>query len=335
MKSKTNPLTADPHPIVLRSLWYIAPTDLRTKAVEAAARAEDFETFTDPAEEIERLTAELAARAPAARVTGVRVATGAREELNEFAEQAWRDGLDVEAFTDIREDCDNQRRRAEEEQVAVNEAAGLREVVEGCDELLAEIADMLPERASPEPREHREILADLKAELDRLRAIEAVRVDAIGSILAKHAAAVGAVGPMPARVVAASAREPHADVVLQALHVSGGAAANGVESPVPWCLKCNKPVTGFAQEIVAPVDAVRVRAISHGETFERTYTAAEIREHGMPPMMFFGPERIDPRLHCARCDKPVGMTAVREGEDVLCLPCSIDDLDGRDLDRSP
>lgn len=39
-------------------------------------------------------------------------------------------------------------------------------------------------------------------------------------------------------------------------------------------------------------------------------------------------------VHCARCDKPVGETAVREGEDVLCLPCSIDDLDGRDLDRS-
>ena len=54
--------------------------------------------------EIERLTAELATRSPAARVTGVRVATGAREELNEFAEQAWRDGTTVEAFTDIREE---------------------------------------------------------------------------------------------------------------------------------------------------------------------------------------------------------------------------------------
>ena len=47
MKSKTDPLAAEPHPIVLRSLWYIAPVEMRTKAVEAASRAEDFETFDD------------------------------------------------------------------------------------------------------------------------------------------------------------------------------------------------------------------------------------------------------------------------------------------------
>ena len=112
-----------------------------------------------------------------------------------------------------------------------------------------------------------------------------------------------------ADVVAASAREPHADVVLQALHVSGGAAAIGVESPVPWCLKCNKPVTGFAQEIVAPVDAVRVRAICHGETFERTYTAANLREHGIS-RTFFGPI---PGLVCAACDKPIEVGDVYAG----------------------
>lgn len=38
------------------------------------------------------------------RVTGVRIDTGAREELNEFTEQAWRDGTTVETFTDIREE---------------------------------------------------------------------------------------------------------------------------------------------------------------------------------------------------------------------------------------
>jgi hypothetical protein len=47
---------------------------------------------------------------------------------------------------------------------------------------------------------------------------------------------------------------------------------------------------------------------------------------------------VDPPIRVrmgARCDKPVGATGVRDGEDVLCLPCSIDDLDGRDLDREP
>ena len=38
------------------------------------------------------------------KVTGIRITTGVREELNEFAAQAWRDGTTSEAFTDIREE---------------------------------------------------------------------------------------------------------------------------------------------------------------------------------------------------------------------------------------
>jgi len=38
------------------------------------------------------------------KVTGIRITTGVREELNEFAAQAWRDGTTSEAYTDIRED---------------------------------------------------------------------------------------------------------------------------------------------------------------------------------------------------------------------------------------
>lgn len=48
-----DPLTPDPPPDVLRSLWYIAPLALRKAAVDAAARAEPEEPtddiFTDPA----------------------------------------------------------------------------------------------------------------------------------------------------------------------------------------------------------------------------------------------------------------------------------------------
>jgi hypothetical protein len=39
-----------------------------------------------------------------------------------------------------------------------------------------------------------------------------------------------------------------------------------------------------------------------------------------------------PAEKCARCDKPAGETAVRDGVDTLCMACSIDDLDGRYID---